>query len=552
MSVEAPSVSPISASISGGPGIGSPEISVGGSRLGGFSFSEFGPVSPPSLFSPESTLGKAEGPFSGGIFAIQAKGGASESSPPGVKAGSLDILGPPHQLSEEIFSSDKALAKPASIFDAGTFAITAKPRPDLARTKNPKNSGSEIFGPKLELGGEAASESAQTGPEEVFNGNLFEVLVRPAILAKTAGKSETKTSRDLIFGQRLESAAPSIKEGPVGAPQLKESKFEYRFVQAADLFPQKGRIEDEEEEELRLTRRLIAQEIKNGENSVLQILLGEALVSVSPEVKAELKTTTEDQTQAQHLDKKSQGVATIQAAALAAIRTEESLGNPASKAESTEELPKETLWKAGGKNPGQKELAQTVLTRRVRLASEVVSEAVDEETREATGERKTFLLRIKGKLGKLDVPTSEEVLKMVFGKLTFPFVAKEAAREIEGIKPEEATPGGVLKTLREILVKKPPQKAKNGLMEQDGYLPESKLPQVSAEAGALARQGASHIVYDGKKWRAAGAKPFEYPLELDKTKKAVFQAVDSKESPWYTLFAQRAKARVKRKISQSQ
>ena len=503
-------------------------------------------VEAPSIGAPTIAAPAVEIPtFSGPEF---SPGGLGS---PGGEVGSLSDFqsafdfGPEHQISGEAFSSGRAVFPSENIFNENLFEVVARPhvQPEIPQL-------TEIFGPGNQLSGEIfSSDRVVPNPENVFNENFFEILVKPKESPASLGADESLKEKSPLDSEIFE-------------PKPEGSAAEITFV--AKTEPLTG---EDKEEENEVAKRKPQKVVQPGvlpnqtEKTVWQILAGDINPRQTLDV-APVEMTGEETERVivrgkVELENEEDSQEKTETTAETAIFMESKKDDKGSIAVDSgerpeEEVPKEPLWKLSAKKEGKEGIDRRVLGRRDKVAKEIVEESAKEIAQEGERGRYWFVSKVTTRLGRLDTPSFKEAVRMVFGRLTFPLVTGVAKQELSRIK-QEATPKEVLEFLHKILRKKPPLVSTADSMENKGSLPQSKLEKVSEEAAALAREGAEHIIYEPKtqKWIRVGKKPSQYPVELDKMKKTVSvdasKVVDREKSVWYTLFAQRAEARAKRR-----
>lgn len=520
-------------------------------------------------------------------------------------------FGSEHQLSGEIFSQDKVVSNPESIFKESFFETLVKPQVPAETS-----SLTEIFGPKLETveatvneGPVSPGEFGFLVPEESFALPVSSKKKRPGkseaeesitshertsweiILGKEAvgvvdGEElkpkersqafETETLEDLTSKSDQENSAsffevsplPQTEIGTVEGPEVLVPQAQERELPEPTL-----PFDGEHLEQSRPLPKEVNQPIFQVEKTVYveeKVTQQVAVGKVEPEAERETQKgqvlSIQEEVTHQLTEGKVEPETELESQKEVAVATQLATSDeyggkgkvisPEKKGQAEppeDEEPKEPLWKVSGKKGGGEEIESRVLERRFNIAKEIVEEGVKETMRGETGSS-WFASNVAKRLGKIDVPTFKEAVKIIFGKLTFPLVAGKAQEDIYRLKPEEINPGGVLRSLSERLRKEPPLEITRGRMEDKGTLAQSNLVEVSKEAAVLAQEGAEHIIYEPRveKWVRVDKKPSQYPLELDKTKKKVAVAarepsIDRGKSPWYTLFAERAEAQAKRK-----
>lgn len=452
-------------------------------------------------------------------------------------------FGSEHQISAEIFSADKVVSHPENVFNESFFEIAIRPqaspeKPNLA----------EIFGSEMDSMEPAVFEGPVSQPERVFDESFFEAVVRVDRPHSTPGAESAQTS-DL----QSASAQPAIGENLLLVEEPPSLAMEESLVQTvSDLDEDKAKLKEELEKKTQLIKERVPLEPK----TVWQILIGEL---EQPQTTLLGKIDVEEQTVQEETSTEETVVAT-QPAVLSEMESggkgRIKIGASEDQSEDAEE-PKEPLWEISRKKEGKEEIAKQVLERRTRVAQEVVEESAKEMAEERDTSGYWLTSKVVARLGKLDIPSFTEAVRIIIGRLSFPLVAGRAQKEITSLKPGELIPEGILKSLHKTLVENPPLKPKVDKMENEGHLPQSKLEKVSEEAAVLAQEGASHIIYEPQagRWVKVDRKPSRYPFELDKTKKTVSagtpEVIDREKSLWYTLFAERAWARAKQRKTKS-
>lgn len=495
----------------------------------------------------------------GGIGEVGLKGGLRTS---------LDF-GPKLQSPTGIISSDRTVPQPGNVFREGFFETLAKPEKlstglsvaeihSDRKVNLPKKPTSVFdFGSEHKVDpGSWVADRIPSRPASIFKEGIFETLAKPKRPDKPLSKPRE------VFDQKLFEVIAK----PQDTPEVKMPVAKENF--AVSVGPSvKTQEEDDQEKERKDKKQKKGKpldvEAVRGEQTLWQILTGEIIPSANPvpnENKSKAKTDTQLMTKEESVEEESK----VEVEPQPAIQLVNTLVND-QQGETVvsfgqgklndQEEPREPLWEVSGQKLAIEEIARDVLKRRMNVAQGVVETAAKGAS-EKKG-KQWFLAKVTSGLGQIDIPTEEEFLRIIFGRLTFPLVAKEGEEKVKSLKPVEFHPTGVFKTLQEILTTSPPVKPKGGGMEYDGSLPQSRLEQVNNEAKVLAREGAEHIVYDPRigKMKKVEEKPYRYPLELDKTKKTVpvegpkleSRVIDRRRTPWYTLFAQRAEARAKKK-----
>lgn len=513
---------------------------------------------------------------------------------------SIFNFGPEHKAASGIFSLDKPVSPPESVFDDGLFT-TLEISPLEA-----------LFGPKIESLKSPLNEGPVSKPESIFNENFFETLVKADNVLvehsiETATESQVQPrnpSLTEIFGPQIGPVSPPVVEGPVSraenifnqnlfealvkvengwaAEVAKKTAVEIVFpVESAevkivnplpaiepvisanlpDAFPDSVSLQitdnpkTKKEKKQKTNDTAVKQDnITAIEPTILEIIFGETVKAKSYQLQAEEET---DEVVETAVLEKSESpaeneVETETFVSTSAVLAEGEKGdgeilvgvNQDQPPEEPEE-PKEPLWKVSGKRPETEAPDKNVLKRRCQVAGEIVLDAVSQSR-----DKNSFLSAVRTRLRRIDIPTVKEAVRMILGDLTFPFLAKQAEYGVL-TNSSDSNPAKILKLLQEVLVRKPPIKPEGGGMENLGLLPQSNLEKFAKEPAILAQQGAKHIVYDQKKgiWRKIKMKIFSYLIELDKTNKQVpvGAGIDTVKSPWYTRFAMRAEARAKRK-----
>ena len=408
------------------------------------------------------------------------------------------------------------------------------------------------FGSEHQISGEIfSSDRVVSQPENVFKESFFETLAKvdnppPIQVNRTVGGMRIQTpSLEEIFGSKIEPVKTPSLESPVSPRDFGLLITEKNLIEEED-FP----ASDLKENGIRGKKRNLVLTGPSGqttpleEKSTWQIILGEVEKSRTKEGnEVAVEVETEALTQTDTFDKNGR---------------DEKIAIATDKMSSEElETPKEPLWELSAKKEKQEEVAKRVLARRINVAREIVEESAKEMAKEGNMNQYSLAAKVATRLGKIDTPTFTEAVGIIFGRLIFPSVVGIAQKEMAGLKPDELTPEGVLKSLRKTLVENPPLKPKEDEMEKEGRLPQSKLEKVTQEAAVLAQEGAEHIIYDPQtgKWRSVPKKPSQYLWEVDKTRRTVpteNSSIDRDISPWYTIFAKRAEARATRRNTKTQ
>lgn len=501
----------------------------------------------------------------------------------GLKGGlrtSLD-LGPKLQSPTGNFFADRTVPRPGNVFREGFFETLAKPeklstgqsvakiQPDR-RINLPKKPISVFdFGPEHKVNPESlVADRVPSQAASIFKEGIFGTLAKPKQPEVTVSEGRTEidskpsgeifsASGSEVFVPKPEKVKPTVTDRPVPEKDFPYTVVEENIVVDVGLSVKTQKEDDQEKErkdKKQKKDRSVGLDAIQEEQTLWQILTGEIISP--PKTAVQLITKEEGAEEENRTEAELQPVAQFASTSVNDQNGEiiVSIGQNRSK---EPEEPKEPLWEVSGRKPASEEVAGDVLKRRIDVAQGVVETAAKEVSQKERKDRHWFLARVINNLGQIDIPTEEEFLRMIFGRLTFPLVTKEGEEKIKSLKPVELHPGGVFKTLQKILITKPPVKPKGGEMEYDGSLPQSRLEQLNNEAKVLAQGGAQHIVYDPRigKMKKVEEKQYRYPLELDKTVKTVpvesaepkSRVIDRRETPWYTLFAQRAEARAKRK-----
>ncbi|MDP3998723.1 MAG: hypothetical protein Q8P89_03855 [bacterium] len=506
---------------------------------------------------------------------------------------SIFNFGPEHKAASGIFSLDKPVSPPESVFDDRLFTtLEISPfeglfGPKIESLKSPINEGpvskqesifnenffetlvkventalehsietvtesqvqpgnpslTEIFGPQIGPVSPPVVESPVSRAENIFNQNLFEALVK--VENRQVAEVAKKTAAEIIFpvkSAEVKIISPELISEPIAPVVLPDIYDEGVSLQITDNPKTKKEKTDG------ITAKL--GNITVAEPTILEIIFGETVRAKPDQLRVEQET---DKVVETAILGKSEFPAESE------IETETFVSTPAVLAEGAKgdgeilvgtdkdqppeepEEPKEPLWKVSGKRPETDAPDANVLKRRCQVAGEIVLDAVSQSR-----DKNSFLSAVRTRLRRIDIPTVKEAVRMILGDLTFPFVAKQAEYGVL-TNSSDSNPAKILKLLQEVLVRKPPIKPEGGGMGDLGLLPQSQLEKLAKEPAVLARQGAKHIVYDQRRgWKKVAIKILNHTLELDKTKKTT-GGVDTSLSPWYTDFAKRAEARAKRK-----
>lgn len=463
-------------------------------------------------------------------------------------------FGSEHSVSGEIYPG-KALVQPAAVFEEGLFGVAAQPSKSLTPESQPTPTLFEMFGPEIGSVAPPINEWPVLPSEEVFNENIFELLVKAdkpveqtveAILEIPPFHFEEPSGVVAIPGDESNtdsSSQPQLVVKEVELATLPEfSALGENSVDAESSLEKKEKSKGKTARETRLKVNLLPQE-----KTVWQILTGdfvqpkviqvESARVVDKEVEEPVVQTQAGVENELSVDEETKPVAqTVADGKIGGGGMVETLQDESQPEEPVEM--KEPIWEMSRKKPDEEEVAKSVLKRRVGVAREIAGQGL--------------LSKITSQLVRLDIPTPREFLRIILGQLTFPQVARKAERELKRLDVENSAPIKIWETLEALLINRPPLQSRAGGMEHIGSLPQSELATIDPEIARLAYQKKKeHIGLTWRGiWKGFGKKPSKYPWELDKTK--ITRPIDRQVPECYTLFAKRAVARAKRKEAKSQ